>query len=133
VETAVDKYKTRSQFPGDCNSFQVNSSTELRQSLPDGLVTAYPLIVKPNQGWASEGVSKVTNEAELCAAVAALEPAKHGTHIVIETYLDGPEVDANFVLQDGKILFYELVDDFPCTSEREDLPGQENFLETEML
>jgi biotin carboxylase len=133
VEIAVDKYKTRSLFPGDCKSFQVNSSTELRQSILDGLIIAYPLIVKPSQGWASEGVSKVTNEAELFAAVAALEPAKTGTHIVIETYLDGPEVDANFVLQDGKILFYELVDDFPCTSERDDLPGQGNFLETEML
>lgn len=133
VETAVDKYKTRALFPGDCNSFQVDSSAELRQSILDGLVTSYPLIVKPSQGWASEGVFKVTNEAELFDAVAALEPAKHGTHIVIETYLDGPEVDANFVLQDGEILFYELVDDFPCTSERDDLPGQENFLETEML
>ncbi|GAB7321932.1 hypothetical protein MBLNU13_g03001t2 [Cladosporium sp. NU13] len=133
VETAVDKYKTRSLFPGDCNSFQVDSSAELRQSISDGLVTSYPLIVKPSRGWASEGVSKVTNEAELFAAVAALEPAKDGTHIVIETYLDGPEVDANFVLQDGEIIFYELVDDFPCTSERDDLPGQENFLETEML
>lgn len=39
VETAVDKYKTRSLFPGDCNSFQVDSSAELRQSLSDGLVT----------------------------------------------------------------------------------------------
>jgi biotin carboxylase len=133
VQTAVDKYKTRSLFPGDCNSFQIDSSAELRQSISDGLVTSYPLIVKPSQGWASEGVSKVTNEAELFAAVAALEPAKPGTRIIIETYLDGPEVDANFVLQDGKILFYELVDDFPCTSERDDLPGQENFLETEML
>ena len=133
VETAVDKYKTRSLFPGGCNSFQIDSSAELRQSMSDGLVTAYPLIVKPSKGWASEGVFKVTNEAELFAAIAALEPAEHGTHIVIETYLDGPEVDANFVLQDGKILFYELVDDFPCTSERDDLPGQENFLETEML
>ena len=37
------------------------------------------------------------------------------------------------MLQDDKILFYELIDDFPCTSERDDLPGQENFLETEML
>lgn len=133
VETAVDKYKTRSLFPGDCNSLQVDSAAELRQSISDGLVIAYPLIVKPSQGWASEGVSKVTNEAELFAAVAALEPANYGTHIVVETYLDGPEVDANFVLQDGKILFYELVDDFPCTSERDDLPGQGSFLETEML
>ena len=99
VENAVDKYKTRSLFPGDCNSFQVDSSADLRQSMSDGLVTSYPLIAKPSQGWASEGV----------------------------------EVDANFVLQDGKILFYELIDDFPCTSERDDLPGQENFLETEML
>ena len=133
VENAVDKYKTRSLFPGDCNSFQVDSSADLRQSMSDGLVTSYPLIAKPSQGWASEGVTKVTNEVELFAAVAALEPVRPGTQIIIETYLDGPEVDANFVLQDGKILFYEPIDDFPCTSERDDLPGQENFLETEML
>ena len=91
VENAVDKYKTRSLFPGDCNSFQVDSSADLRQSMSDGLVTSYPLIAKPSQGWASEGVTKVTNEVELFAAVAALEPVRPGTQIIIETYLDGPE------------------------------------------
>ena len=59
--------------------------------MSDGLVIAYPLIVKPSQGWASEGVTKVTNEVELFAAVAALEPVRPGTQIIIETYLDGPE------------------------------------------
>jgi biotin carboxylase len=133
VETAVDKYKTRSLFRGDCECLQVNSSAELRELLSDGLDPEFPLIVKPSQGWASEGVSKVTSVDELFNAVAALEPASDGNSIIIETYLEGPEVDANFVLQDGNILFYELVDDFPCTSERDDLPGQQNFLETEML
>ena len=82
---------------------------------------------------AGRRVSTVNNEAELFAAISTLEPAKQGTHTVIETYLDVPEVDANFVLQDGKILFYELVDDFLCTSERDDLPGEEDVLQTEML
>ncbi|KAK7414832.1 hypothetical protein QQX98_006347 [Neonectria punicea] len=99
----------------------------------------YPLIVKPCTGWNSDCVVKVRNEDELRAAVRrasgrhATSPAS-STGVVVETYVDGPEVDANFVMLDGEVLFCDITDDFPCSG---DLPGTEateaaNFMETLM-
>lgn len=42
-----------------------------------------------------------------------------------------PEVDANFVLYEGEIVFYELIDSLPCTAETaHSTTGPGNFLET---
>lgn len=134
VELSIDKYRSRARFPGACQSTRVGDYSELMQHVSDGRFRLdYPLIVKPSQGWASEGVSKVTTEVELATAFKQLKLPTSDSAIVVESYLDGPEVDANFVLLDGETLFFEIVDDFPCTAEREDLPGEKNFLETEMV
>ena len=36
---------------------------------------------------------------------------------MVESYVSGPEVDVNVVLQDGKALFCEISDDLPKTAE----------------
>lgn len=104
------------------------------EGLPEDIV--YPLIVKPCLGWASECVTKVTNEKELIEA-ARKASNRHGSGrlrqpaFMIEKYVDGPEFDANFVLQDGKVAFFEVIDNFPSDA---DLPGstsQANFLQGE--
>ncbi|KAK5997487.1 ATP-grasp enzyme fsqD-like protein [Cladobotryum mycophilum] len=38
-------------------------------------------------------------------------------YLLINSYINGPEVDANFVLLDEKILCFEMVDGFPCSAE----------------
>ena len=54
--------------------------------------------------------------------------------VIVETYIDGPEVDTNFLLWDGEVYFFEVVDDFSCSA---DLPGSTlsiaYFQELEML
>ncbi|KAF6220530.1 hypothetical protein HO133_002963 [Letharia lupina] len=40
--------------------------------------------------------------------------------VSVEPYCDGPEIDANFVLQDGEVLFVEGADDFPKAGDREE-------------
>ena len=78
---------------------------------------AYPLIVKPTTGNSSEGVIKVSSEAELLAAVFRIETHFPGKSMLIEPYASGPEVDANFVLLNGQVLFSEINDDFPSLAE----------------
>ncbi|KAL3408149.1 hypothetical protein V8F44DRAFT_658298 [Aspergillus fumigatus] len=67
----------------------------------------YPLGVNPCRGQFSIGVKKVSNEASLRQAVAILgednQLAEQG--IMLETYISGPELDANFVLLDRAVLF----------------------------
>lgn len=74
---------------------------------------SYPLIVKPCAGWGSEGVFRADNETDFVRAVNSIDFGRHGSDFVIENYCDGPEVDANFVLCDGQLLFFEASDDFP--------------------
>ncbi|KAE8380321.1 hypothetical protein BDV26DRAFT_290557 [Aspergillus bertholletiae] len=77
----------------------------------------YPLIVKPCDGWSSEGVSRVDNLDALTTAVQSIDTSRHGTEFVIEKYCDGPEVDINFVLLDGEVLFFEVCDDLPKSAD----------------
>lgn len=95
----------------------------------------FPRVVKPIVGWSSECVFKVRSEAELVAAVQrasdrhAASPTP-STAVVVEPYVDGPEVDVNMVVLDGEILFCEIEDEFPTSA---DLPGATawaNFEET---
>ncbi|CEJ92604.1 hypothetical protein VHEMI08245 [[Torrubiella] hemipterigena] len=94
----------------------------------------FPLIVKPCRGAASRGVKKVQDEISLQEALQSMEKsglAKHG--ILIEPYVDGPEVDANFVMLDGQVLFVELTDDFPCNADAAEATVADDFRETIML
>lgn len=94
----------------------------------------FPLIVKPCRGGASRGVKKVQDEISLQQALQSMEKsglAKHG--ILIEPYVDGPEVDANFVILDGEALFVELTDDFPCNADAAEATAADDFRETIMV
>lgn len=73
--------------------------------------------MKPCDGWSSEGVSRVDNVEALTEAVNAIDTSRHGTEFVIEQYCEGPEVDINFVLFDGEVLFFEVCDDLPKSAD----------------
>lgn len=123
VALAQNKYKTR-QLDQNVFCRLVRSQGDLDAMLSrEGPQLPYPLIVKPSKGWSSEGVWKVRDEQELREKVPLLWresfTAWHGHDVVIETYVDGPEVDANMVLVDGKIVFFEVNDDFPSAGDGE--------------
>jgi hypothetical protein len=123
-------------------SFTISSLDELEEVVASrGSQIKYPLIVKPCTGWNSDCVAKVDNLEQLRDAVrrasarhAAAPKSSKGA--VVEPYIDGPEVDANFVLLDGEILFHEITDDFPSSGDgataAEGGAGA-NFMETLMF
>ncbi|GAQ39416.1 hypothetical protein AtubIFM56815_007789 [Aspergillus tubingensis] len=130
---AGDKYQTRMMEPDTHGAFRVFGTDELSKVLRSTEV-AYPLIVKPCLGWGSQAVTKVSTEVELFKAVEkacechALSPQQR-SDAVIEPYIDGPEVDANFVLLNGEVIFCEISDDFPSPGDR-DSQQSHNFVET---
>ncbi|MCJ1403003.1 hypothetical protein MMC11_006225 [Xylographa trunciseda] len=131
VSTCIDKHLTRTVVQNASGALRVPSLVDLKDRMGKTPLK-YPLIVKPCAGYGSEGVFKVTSDAELFKAVTTLESAPEKVDILVDTYIDGPEIDANFVLYDGEILFYELVDGLPCTAEYENFTGG-NFLETDQM
>ncbi|KAK4155286.1 carnosine synthase [Chaetomidium leptoderma] len=102
---------------------------------PEGL--GFPLIVKPCTGWNSDCVVKVWDVEGLRAAVERAsarhqDSAARNTGVVVEPYVDGPEVDANFVVLDGEVLFCDVTDDFPCAGDLVEGSLAANFMETLM-
>jgi biotin carboxylase len=159
-ETSVDKYRSRLLQDSPGHTARVSSIKELAKLLSPSpsstndknkpaFTPTYPLIVKPTKGWSSECVSKVTRGADLPAAVAKAT-ARHGSAAVIEPFFDGPEIDVNFVLLDGEVLFCEIADEPPCQADARDagvdatfspealtlpsaLPGEEQAIARETL
>lgn len=139
---ATDKYETR-RLQKTATTLTVASLEDLAshlESLPEPL--RYPLIVKPTRSHGSFGVSRVENESELVDAVRHALSSAADQHIlfglqtsdakaIVETYCEGPEVDVNFVLWNGELLFSEVVDNFPCSGDSALTSSKtEQFVET---
>ncbi|RDA88856.1 hypothetical protein CP532_5393 [Ophiocordyceps camponoti-leonardi (nom. inval.)] len=125
-EIATDKYKT-SVSEGHhayCASNADEASAILQQNKLD-----FPLIIKPTNGFLSEGVFRVESLDQLEAGVQAINTDRHGKEFVMEKYCDGPEVDANLVLCDEEVLFFETSDDFPKSGDANGNGSVESFLE----
>lgn len=127
------KHETRKILGGNMQTLRLDNAEELQSPSVIEAISkmGYPLIVKPCRGGASRGVKKADDYSSLCQAVQSLEEtgfAKYG--ILLEPYVDGPEVDANFVLWEREILFFELGDDFPCEADAPDATMADNFAET---
>ncbi|KAK0653024.1 hypothetical protein B0T16DRAFT_347673 [Cercophora newfieldiana] len=127
-ETSVDKYRSRLLQDEPGKTARVSSVAELNALLetPDRFLPSFPLIVKPTKGWSSECVSKVRKVEDLSVAVEKAT-ARHGSTAVIEPFFDGPEMDVNFVLLDGEILFCEIADEPPCQADAGDASVHDTF------
>ncbi|ORY59928.1 uncharacterized protein BCR38DRAFT_459952 [Pseudomassariella vexata] len=128
---ATDKYKT-SIFPGHV-AFRASSAEEAVRLAQEKMVE-FLLIIKPCRGYSSDGVSRISSLSELSAAVSSINTERHGNELVVEKYCSGPEVDANFVLLDGEIIFFECCDDFLKTADNPNAcngssPAASNFHE----
>ncbi|KXS95017.1 hypothetical protein AC579_9310 [Pseudocercospora musae] len=90
----------------------------------------WPVVVKPCRGWGSELVFRADSPQHLMARTKGINTAtSHGSEFVIEPYCDGPEVDINFVLYDGELLFWEIGDENPKTADN----GSDSFHELDCV
>lgn len=142
-ELAVDKFATRAMELDTHGAFRVFGVDHLHRTLdkrpPNSAPLTYPLVVKPCAGWGSLQVFRVSNLSELFSAVSKASEANKNapkltlprSDVVIEPYVDGPEVDANLVILEKELLFYEISDDFPSPADRStNLADRQNFYET---
>ena len=138
---STDKHATRMLDGESASALRVATVAELQQHLNSSekpLNIEYPLVVKPCLGSGSNCVSKVCTETELVQAVEKATSRIIGyegavpitSEVVIEPYIDGPEVDANFVMWKGEILFFDVSDDFPSTADKANASIGDDFQET---
>ncbi|XP_014550158.1 hypothetical protein COCVIDRAFT_32024 [Bipolaris victoriae FI3] len=126
-QVATDKYQLSAIEGRKC--FLANGIEDLIQNALTKDLT-WPAIVKPCRGWGSELVFRADSAAQLVAWAKTINPAtSHGAQFVIEPYCDGPEVDINFVLYNGELLFWEIGDENPKRAE----DGSDSFHELDCV
>ena len=129
-ERSRDKYQSRVLAADKFQVLRADTVPELRKAIKNqSNALQYPLVVKPTGGYGSEGVAKVNSFDDLLGAATRIDTSRHGNGILVEPYIDGPEIDANFVLLDEQILFFEMSDDFPCNADSQDASASDHFLE----
>jgi hypothetical protein len=117
-EIAADKFKT--SLSEGHYTYQACSIEQASRIVQEHNLE-FPLIIKPRSGFLSDGVFRAENLLQLETGVRAIDADRHGREFVIEKYCEGPEVDANLVLCDGELIFFEASDNFPGSA---DLNGQ---------
>ena len=123
VACASNKYQMRLVAGGADPTAIVTDVLDLKKQIMEKpFVPQYPLIVKPNMGAGSCHVRKVDTEAELLDGVSRTGGGS-GKKVLIEAYIEGPELDVNFVLLDGEIIFFEISDDFPSPGDNGIIDG----------
>ncbi|GAM87584.1 hypothetical protein ANO11243_056110 [Dothideomycetidae sp. 11243] len=124
----VDKHLSRSilqDVPGQ--TARVANYQELRSLMDAGTYDpASPVIVKPVKGWSSECVSRVDSIDDLPLAIEQAV-RRHNGVCVLEPYFDGPELDVNFVMLNGKVLFSDIGDEPPREGDESNSKGQSSF------
>jgi len=84
----------------------------------------FPVVIKPTYGSSSAYVIKADNSKELKEIYQFLKSnlsiqvesaLKDGLQLLVEEYIDGDEVDIDILLQNGKIKFWSISDNFQTT------------------
>jgi D-alanine-D-alanine ligase len=87
----------------------------------------FPLVIKPQYGSSSAFVVRVENKEELAEAYDFVKgniksheyaPDWETLEVFVEEYIDGDEVDIDILLQNGKIKFYCISDNYNKSRER---------------
>lgn len=137
VDAARDKHATRKCMAAAGLPTPRNILIEKTEDLKKASETVgYPAVIKPIYGAASIGVLRVDSEQELCdgyskvcrqlAAARIVDGAlQEGdadegnadswiqTTVMMEEYLDGPEVDVDLVLSGGQAVYGAVTDNWP--------------------
>lgn len=85
----------------------VDSIDELKQA---GKELVYPCIMKPTDNAASRGVALVHNFDELIDMYDYSKEKSHSGQIIVEEYMNGPEVSAEILCYKGKIHVIQITD-----------------------
>jgi predicted ATP-grasp superfamily ATP-dependent carboligase len=80
--------------------------TDLGHDLPAQLAALpFPVLLKPTEGAGGQGIRLFHDAPTLLACVAQLPP---DAHYIIQTYLEGYDIDCNVLYKDGKLVAYSV-------------------------
>lgn len=108
----------KNEIPAPRHNIIIKSASNIA-NLPEDF--SFPAVIKPSYGASSAYVIKVNDKDELLntfnyikknISTVTESALSEGMEIFIEEYIGGDEVDVDIILQNGKIKFYSISDNF---------------------
>lgn len=111
AEAATNKFKMRKRFAKNKipspNFYQVWDLLEVYEAASK---IGYPLVVKPADNMGARGVTRVEKESDLRWAFHRAKSVSPSGEIIIEEFMEGPELSIDALLYDEEIIFYAIAD-----------------------
>lgn len=118
----IDITRDKAKFKDACraNGLEVVEDYALRNApTPEELDRlVYPVVIKPTDNAGSRGISVCYDEEDLYAGIAKALSFSDAKSIVAERYMDAPEVNVSYTIQDGKVTL-------SCASDA--IPGYQGY------
>ncbi len=122
----VRQVRDKSQFRKFCTENDIRTPEHLLikdESDLDHVATdfTFPVVLKPSFGSGSAFVIKAQDKEELYSTYEYIErnispsvesSLNEGLDVLVESYIDGDEVDIDMLLQNGKIKYFAIVDNY---------------------
>jgi len=81
---------------------------------PSGHSLEFPLVVKPVDNMGARGVRRVDNQKELERALEQASSQSHTQRVIVEEYLEGPELSLDAIVFEGRISICGVADRHIC-------------------
>lgn len=104
IEQTVDKIK----FKQMCRKYNVPVVPEYTEDEID--MVEYPVIVKPSDSYGSKGITVCRSINELLAGIEKAKSFSPTNQVIIEKYMVCDDVNLDYVMQNGEIIFTAMGD-----------------------
>lgn len=110
VETAV-KVKDKAAMIEAFRKYDVaHPEYQVIESEDEKINIEFPVITKPVDNSGSRGINVAKNEQELKAALEDSFASSRCHRVIVEEYMDGPEVSVEILVQDGEPFILQVTD-----------------------
>lgn len=90
--------------------FEGNVGYQVVEDSEEALDLAFPFIVKPSDSQGQRGITIVNKQEEYLEAFAHAKQYSRSGKVILEQYIQGPEISVNGYMVDGKIRFMFATD-----------------------
>lgn len=104
IDQTIDKIK----FKQMCRKYNVPVVPEYTENELDTI--DYPVIVKPSDSYGSKGITICNNKDELQKGITNAKKFSPTNQVIIEEYMICDDVNLDYVMQDGEIIFTAMGD-----------------------
>lgn len=110
VETAIKVKDKGAMIEAFAKADVAHPAYQICQSPTDALHLSFPVVTKPVDNSGSRGINVAFNQSTFSLALADSFACSHIGRVIIEEYMDGPEVSVEILVQNGEPFILQVTD-----------------------